>query len=608
MMIDSAPRPARASARRFSAVLTYVLLLVLLSGCMRAERTIKVSDDWSRGQRLEYASLLQPAALAAEPDGQVVHVAWSGRVEEGQDTELFYAQLDGEGEKRLQRVLPFLFLPRHPQLVLASDSHVHLFTRARRSASSEDGLFYMLLDREGSPAGEGLQLSQVGHEALSYAVAANRSGSVEVFWAEDQGESIWLYHQRLGSDGVAQTNAERVAAGEEPTAQVDNEGTIHLAWLSPSGGRSRLLRYAAFPQGEVSANPGIQIGDLPASGVGVRRPISLGLDERHVYVFWSMEWRSGLSAGNADSPYVHFPLGRPHDALGSDVRVPLDAEAYDALVNPVREAEAYRLDGLLLALPSSMGRTSAFVEAPRVVPGQRSELAVLLDARVEFRHSDDNQTILTLYKHGQMVAYDMAARTASLSQWPSAVADERGELHLVWVDYDTSSGHSVYYASTAPSVRANLDRRTRQDLLLGSAEAAWGVLSGLSLLPLVVMLMLPVVIWCGIFYIFGSDDSLEERGPRIGFIVAMLIYFPGKLAVMAPVLMLPPGLTMVPGWLRGAWPVLMVIAVAAISALIFWRIYWRRSERKALFPAVLWFTLTDSVLTLLLYGMAFFGD
>jgi hypothetical protein len=52
----------------------------------------------------------------------------------------------------------------------------------------------------------------------------------------------------------------------------------------------------------------------------------------------------------------------------------------------------------------------------------------------------------------------------------------------------------------------------------------------------------------------------------------------------------------------------MMIAVGGIAGLIFWRIYWRRSDRPALFPAVLWFALTDSVLTLLLYGITFFGD
>jgi uncharacterized membrane protein len=52
----------------------------------------------------------------------------------------------------------------------------------------------------------------------------------------------------------------------------------------------------------------------------------------------------------------------------------------------------------------------------------------------------------------------------------------------------------------------------------------------------------------------------------------------------------------------------MMVIVAALAALIFWRIYWRRSDRPALFPAVLWFTLTDAVLTLLLYGVTFFGD
>jgi len=593
--------------RRRPVALAVLVLLFSLAGCGRAERTIKSSADWSRGQRLDYASLQQLSALAVAPDGRTVHVAWSGREADGEDTELYYAQLDGEGRKRIQSVLPFLFLPRHPQLLAASEGRAHLFAQARRDATSPDGLFYMLLGADGTVIGEGLQLSSPQQSVSNFAVAAGRAGGIEVFWAEE-GDGVSLFHQRLGPDGLAQTNAQRIAEGEEPTAQVDRDGTVHLAWLSPSGGRSRRLLYAAFPQGQVSATTGTEVGDLPASGVGVRRPISLGLDEAQVYIFWSMEWRSGLSAGSAEVPYVHFRLGRPQEEQNQSVTVPEDGQAYDAVIGPVRSAEAYQLQQLLMALPASMGRTSGFLEAPRVVPGQRGEMAVMLGSRVQYRRSDENQVVLALFKDGQMIAYEMAARTADLSQWPAAVADDRGHLHLVWVDYDTSTAHGVYYASTAPEVRAHLDTRTTQDLLLGTAEAAWGMLSGLSLLPLVVILLLPVVIWCGLFYIFGADDSLEERGPRVAFIIALLIYLVVKLMVLAPVLMVPPGLTLIPGWLRESWPILMMVVVASMAALIFWRIYWRRSDRPALFPAVLWFALTDAVLTLLLYGMTFFGD
>jgi hypothetical protein len=593
---------------RRPAALAGLVLLLSLAGCGRAERTIKINGDWSRGQRLAYTSMQQATAVAVEPDGRTVHVAWSGREAEGEDTELYYARLDGEGQQTIQRVLPFLFLPRQPQLLVASQGSAHLFAQGRRDSSSTDGLFYMRVAADGTVVGEGLQLSSLEHALLNYGVAAGRAGNVEVFWAEEEGDSSALYHQRLGPDGLPQTNVQRIAEGEEPTAQVDSEGTVHLAWLSPSGGRSRRLLYAAFPAGQATPTEGTEVGALPAPGVGVRRPISLGLDEQQVYIFWSMEWRSGLSAGSAEATYVHFRLGEPQEALMQSVKIPEDSEAYDALTGSPGAAESYQLEHVQMALSASIGRTSGFLEAPHAVPGQRAELAVVLGAKVQYRRSDENQVVLALYKDGQMVAYEMATRTADLSQWPAAVADERGHLHLLWIDYDTSAAHSVYYASTAPEVRAHLDTRTTQDLLLGSAEAAWGMLSGLSLLPLLVILLLPVVIWCGIFYIFGADDSLEEKGPRVAFVIALLIYFVGKLVVMSPVLLLPPGLSMVPAWLREAWPILMMVIVAAIAALVLWRLYWRRSDRPALFPAVLWFTLADSLVTLLLYGITFFGD
>jgi len=63
-----------------------------------------------------------------------------------------------------------------------------------------------------------------------------------------------------------------------------------------------------------------------------------------------------------------------------------------------------------------------------------------------------------------------------------------------------------------------------------------------------------------------------------------------------------------PVWLRGAWPLLALILVAAAAGVIFWRFYWRRVEHPILFSAVLWFALTDALLTVLLYGIPFFGD
>ena len=598
----------RLAIRRWVVVLAVVILLLLSAACSRPERTIKISDDWSRGQRLGFASLLQPTALAVEPDGQRVHVAWSGRQAEGEDTELTYAQLDGEGTTRVQQVLPFLFLPRQPHLALAADEHVHLFALARRDAASPDGVFYMLLDANGMPQGEGWQLSSPEQATLNYEAVGHSDGSVDVFWAQEGGETTALYHQRLGPDGSPQTNPLRVTEGQEPTAQIDRQGTLHLAWLAPTAGRDRRLYYAAFPQGQVTATTGVAVGITPAEGVGIQRPLVLGLDERQVYLIWSVEWRSGLSAGSAEAPYVHFPLGRPQDARSGKLGVPEDAEAYDTLAGPMREAHAYRLQNLLLALPGSMGRLSGFLEAPRAVPGQREELAIVVSSQVQFRRSDDSQLVLALFKDGQMVGYQMVGRTTSFSQWPVAVADGSGHLHLVWIDYDSPTEHGVYYASTAPAVQAHLNSRTRQDVLLGAAQAVWGVLSGLSLLPLAIILMVPLVIWCGLFYIFGSDDSLSERGPLIGFIIGLVIYFLSKLMVMAPMLMVPPGLGLIPTWLRGAWPVLVLIIVAAVAGLIFWRFYWRRVERPALFSAALWFALTDALLTVLLYGIPFFGD
>jgi hypothetical protein len=595
-------------AQMLSVAMLAVLVISLASCTTTPERTIKASEDWSRGQRLGFGSLMQFNALAVEPDGERVHVVWSGREAQGDATHLYYAQLDGAGNKVIERKLAYLFFPRQPRLVLAGGGSVHVLALARRDSTSPDGVFYMQLGPDGTPRGEGLQVSSPEATTLNFEAEGAGDGSVDVFWAEEEGGSAALLHRRLSPHGEPESDEERVATGEEPSAQIGLDGTVHLAWIGPGSGSGRCIRYASFLGGNVAPTDGHCVGVMSAKGVGIERPIGLGLDARHVYIFRSVEWRSGLSAGLSDASYVHFPLGRPQDAREEALSVPEDAGAYEAASAPVRELEAYGLSQLVMVPPAGVERSTGFVQTPRPADGQRGQLAVAAGAAVAYRRTDDTQVVLAAYQDGRLVGYELSARTGSLSSWPVLAADAAGHLHMIWMDYDQRSSYSVYYASTDPEVRARQNTRTTQDLIFGTANTAWGMMSGLSLLPLIVILLLPVIIWCGLFYIFGGDDSVTRRGPAIAFAIALAIYYVAKLAVMSPVLAVPPGLSLMPVWLRSAWPFLMLLIIAAMAGLVFWRAYWRRAERPALFPAVLWFTLVDAVLTILLYAITFFGD
>jgi len=591
----------RAKAHALAVGLLLAAVVVLLAGCStRPERTTKISQDWSRGQRLGYASLQQFSALDVEPDGATVHVAWSGREEAGESTEIYYVQIDRQGNVVTRQVLPYLFLPRQP--VLAANS------RGRRDAKSSDGVFYMLLDEGGVPSTEGLQLSSPEESADGYAAIAHRDGQLDVFWSIDNSDSGLIYYRSVSPTGEALSDPLFITGGIEPAVQLGADGSLHLAWLYKRGAGGLRVRYAYFQDGRAIATEGHEIGSAPTDGVGVRRPLRLGLDEERVYITWSVEWRSGMSAGSAIAPLFHFPVGQPGMVQVDSIVLPQSSEAYETSMGPSGTSDAYQLENLRLASFRVMGSTSPFLEAPNVATGQGSELAIVVGAQVAFRRSDDTQLTMAIYDNGQMVGYELVGRTSSLSSWPVLDTDDEGHLYLVWVDYDTPDAHGVYFSSTHPEVRSNLDKRTRQDVVLGVISAGWGVMSGISLIPLVLILLVPVVLWCGAWYIVGVDDALTEPRPLIGFAIALVVYYVAKLMVMAPVLMAPPGLRLIPGPLRSVWSIVLIVLVGAISAVVLWRAYWRKADRPALFPAALWFTVVDGLLTLLLYGMPFFGD
>lgn len=55
------------TSRRLSSVLLLVLSLAILAGCSSVrERSFKISEDWSRGNRIGITSIRQPVALAAD--------------------------------------------------------------------------------------------------------------------------------------------------------------------------------------------------------------------------------------------------------------------------------------------------------------------------------------------------------------------------------------------------------------------------------------------------------------------------------------------------------------------------------------------------------------
>ena len=560
-----------------------VAVLLILSGCdVTSDRSAKPSPDWSRGLKLGVTHLNQPVALQTDGEGHA-HLVWYTKMEEV--SRLHYAQLDDQAKVVMEKDLEIpLSDPHKPQLLLDQRGNMHLALLAR-----EDGvksLFHLLLG-DGETLSEPTRLSLPGKEVESYQMCLGQEeGRVEVFWSD--GKSI--YHLGLDERGdVISSPILIVSQGTDPSAQVDRSGTIHLAWVQESSSQGPTLHYAAFQVPElVKGTMLARLGIVPEAAL--YGPV-LGLDMDNVYIVWSLEQRAGLEVGTARSYYVSFPSGQP------------------SRLTPIRIGIA---NSDFVTMPSVAGwqrnkvaaTFNVYVSSEFKAYFEQSKMVEMGSVSVGFR--PEMQLAMAVFTEGEMTGYQLAAKTDSASLRPNLVADPASDLHLTWLDTAGFGRYDVYYASTSPQAKAWLNRTSPQDVLLKAADLALAVLSGVALLPFVVLWLFLPLLWLVLFYVFVGEEELELWRVKVALGIAIALYTGAKLLLLPISLLYAPFLGQMPSQLSSALmagvPLLILaLALAAIYA------YTRRAERATLFPAFLIFALTDSLLSLAIYAPGFFG-
>jgi hypothetical protein len=562
-------------------------MLLALSGCdVTSDRSDKPSPDWSRGLKVGISPLNQPVALQIDGEGHA-HLVWYTKTEEV--SKLHYAELDDQAKVVMERDLDIpLFDPHKPQLLLDRQGNMHLAFLAREEGAKS--LFHSLLGYDGEVLSEPTRLSPStsGGEVEDYQMCLGQEGRIEVFWADEEG----IVH--LGLDGrgeVISAPSLIVPQGINPSAQVDRSGTIHLAWVQETSSQGQTLHYAAFQVPELVQGTRLaRTGKVPAAAL--YGPV-LGLDMDNVYIVWALEQRAGLEVGTAQAFYVSFPLG-----------------SGQAPLSPKR---------------INIGNSS-FVTMPSVAGGQRDEVAATFNVYVSsgFKASFEQpktvemapvgvgvrpemQLAMAVLAEGEMQGYQLAAKTDSASLRPNLQADTASNLHLTWLDTAGFGRYDVYYASTSPEAKAWLDGTRPKDVLTKAADLTFGMLSGLALLPLIVLWIFLPMLSLVLFYVFtGGEEELELRRVKVVLGMAIALYMGAKLVTLPSSLLytlflgqMSPLLSSV--LVSGVPLLILAVAVAAII------VYKRRAERATLFPAFLIFVATDAPLSLVIYAPAIFG-
>ncbi len=597
------------------ALVAVVVGILAIGYSTAPSRSPKIGETWSRALRVGTAILPQPPALATGRGDGAVHLAWSAK---GVDrAAIRYARLDSRGQVVVDRVLsePF-FLPRDPRLVVDGSGRVHLLCLARGGSGEPDGVFHLLLGDQGEAVSARTRLSGATDVVSAFEALVDARGDVLVFWAVEDGDAPGIYSLRLASGSNQASSLVPVTnEGTYPVAALDASGRVHLAWLWAARGDEWEIRYAVFADGQPTPTAGQTVSTFyKGLGTLLQRP-AIGLDRNHVYIFWSVEYRSGLSAGGAETNWVSFPIGQPEASHSNQVRLPGSYRGLPLRIAPTPVWE-YRiaatsgkvLPDLMELPPEGVERFSGYVYMPAVPLQPMEHLPVMLSMMVEGKARNTVQPILAVFSEGRLAAFQLVAQTPDFSLYPSLEVDAQGEMHAAWVDQVDFGRYDVFYATTAPEAAAHLNRLDVADVVSGLANTIWGMVSGFTLVPIMMTILVLPLLWIGAFYVFGpGDDLLHVRSVRVVLAVGVVIYLAVKFIVLGPLLAEVPLLSRMPGAWAAVWFWAVPLTVSALSALAV-VLYARRAARASLFGGFFVFILCDTLLTLMVCGPSFFAQ
>ncbi|MEA3408556.1 MAG: hypothetical protein U9R48_10855, partial [Chloroflexota bacterium] len=564
------------------------LSLGAVAGCQLVEeRSRRGSFDWSRGQKLGQAALNNRPALEVDEATGEIYVAWIAA--EGETSRLHFVHLDSAGHILLRRDLPFrVSAPSKLQLAASEEGELHVAWMD--GLGEERSLFWARMGEQASPP---VQISPPGVLVDSYAMARGGGEGVHAFWGVAEGEGQGLYYTPLTGDDAGDSFVLR-ERGFAPGFRVDPRGAMHVVWREEPSFSECSIYYATFDGQKVALRDPHELVAFSAPlGVVIHGP-ELGLTHDRAYVFWSSEVRGGgMSRPMAESYYVTFPLGQPQvGQRPQNIRLPAmrdpSYEVVDSVFNVHQLAPAGALAG------------ASFVYMPSAVRVPEEALAVAFAVELVGRTRSIVQPVLTIWGEGAMQGYQVVSKTRNVSLRPSLLADAGKDLHLVWIDSAGFGTYDVYYASTAPAVRAHLNRVTGRDVMAAVFDFAWALAQAASFFPLLFAWIFMPLALIAIYSFIRAEGSLALWGPRIVLALSILLYVAFKYLFQ-------------PNWLGGlplprCLPlrisnVLMYAAPFAIAGLaggITW-LHARQRERASLFPTFLVFVVSDTLLTLLIY-------
>ncbi len=566
----------------------FLLLVIGSSACQVREKGRKPSPDWSRSVPLG-VFVRGDIDMVVNPDGQLVHLVWLKKDEER--NKVHYVQIDEKAATELARDLDLpLTQLRQPQILPAGGDNLHLLWSSRPDGRREGEVQYVQFDATGEGNGDLQRLAAPEDAVAVFSKAADSQGGMYVAWEAEADGAI--YGSYIAADGTLLEDAVRlVDQGTEPSLAVDGDN-LYMTWLDGFE-----VLFAAWPHGHISAADGVSLTSIPLTpGKNMDGP-ELAVAGEWVYVIWSVFNSTGLEAGTATTEFVAFLKNKPQRLNTQRLRLSPEEEQPYALYE-----SAYQITQL--APPLGPSGSTDFVREPGLADSHGNELAVAVAVNQDLRLDTVTQIGLAIFKDGQFDGYQMAGKTDSFSQEPALATDDEGNLHIAW--REGGRGSLAYYAVTTAEGRAELDRLEVNDVANVLFSGGIEVVTGVLFFPLACIWLVPGLLLIGLWHLWRGDSELNNIGTILVLIVSILVSQFMKFMFMPTITTYVPfsaWLDLSPSWQQ---PLLFIVPLLTMLIGLLVAFLMRRRTPSGL-AFFFWFTATDAVLTLAIYGVTILG-
>jgi len=584
-------------------IVLWLFVVVLLSACSAEpdEHIWLKSSGWSRAVYLGDTAFNDPVPLTIDDQGSI-YAALIVSNDDRSESHFRVLALDHNAGLLWQRTLSEFSLHLPDLIRLMWTEHgLQLFWLDREQ------LFTVVLQPDGSPKSDPVLLS--GDTAVgSYALAASSGGDLTLWYAGTRRAPGLYALSALDGSGIAtMMDPDGMRVG----ARYDQSDTLHVSWLHyPVGYSSTVIFYATYQEGvDFHPHQGVPVHEMTVARTSSLKGPILGMDETHIYLFWSVIVRTGLESGDVQTKYVNFPFSEPPAAVHPDViAVPsIYALHYDHLPNSRLEV------GERVATQNSgFPRTTELQEiTPDLV--QAEELAIAFRSPTQYLwRKTRSQINVAYFQNGELTSYQPLSFTPSLSMAPTLISSQNRHLYVAWLEKQASDVYTVYFASTAPEISEALGQSTGRELAKVAAQVGFGMLVGILIAPIAAGAWMIVPIF--LLLLTSPLRKLGSKKVQTGFsvfslLLAIAVYWAGKMATLPGMMAYVPfsaWLPTIPGTvgmlLRWGVPALTL----ALSLWTAWYYTFRQGNPSTLYYILIYIGV-DALITAAIYGVLFYG-